>query len=79
MESIKHKLGKKLAAKLLNGREECPIRKGHRADACNNKSYIEVDCKKKAGKPVCELNWYPKTCLKVDGEVKCQAVTLFRF
>ncbi len=78
-ESNKHKTGKHFAAGLLGGKTECNIRKGHRADACNDNYYAEVDCKKTENGRKCKINIYPKSCIKTKGKVKCDPVKTYEY
>ena len=78
-ESDKHKKGKKIAAEILDGKTECNIRKGHRADACNDTYYAEVDCKKTEDGRKCEINIYPNSCEKVKGKVKCDPILTLEY
>lgn len=78
-ESKKHKVGKQIAAGILSGKTECSIRKRHRADACNENYFAEVNCRNTPDGQKCEINIYPRSCKKAKGKVDCKPIESFEF
>ena len=59
-EGCYHKSPKEIFAALLEGRTECPAGGRRRADACNSKAAVEVECSKKG----CEILFYKQPYVK---------------
>ena len=59
-EGCYHKSLKEIVAELLEGETECPAGGRRRADACNSKAAVEVECSKKG----CEILFYRQPYVK---------------